>query len=110
MSNDKPTFVRDTIYSLKSANLPMGRLSEVKLGSLSFQIQTEAVLIPEAQVQTLVILNGAIKHKKVNPFDVSMERDTLAEIVNTQHQQTIDDLKQRIAETVKLKHNANNTE
>ncbi len=94
--NNKPNITRDTIFSLRSENLPMGRLSEVRLGNISFQIQTEVTLYPNPIILTLIILGGEIKQKIENDVDISQDREVLSKLLNSQHMQTINDLKQKI--------------
>lgn len=96
MSDDKnPKITRDTIYSLRSENLPMGRLSGINFGKISFQVQTEFTLYPNPIIQTLIILGGEIKRKIENEVDIDQDRETLTKLLNEQHIQSINDLKNK---------------
>jgi len=74
----------------------MGRLSEVKFGNVSLQVQTEFTLYPSPIILTLIILGGEIKQKIENEVDINQDRDSLSRLLNEQHMQTISELKQKI--------------
>lgn len=99
--NGQSRITRDTLYSLRSENLPMGRLSEVRLGKVSFQVQTEFTLYPSPLILTLIIVGGEIKQKIENEVDIKQEREILSKLLNDQHMKSINDLKVKIEKKFK---------
>ncbi len=93
--NKDPKITRDTIYSLRSENLPMGRLSGINFGQITFQVQTEFTLYPNPIIQTLIILGGEIKQKIENEVDIDQDREALTKLLNEQHMQSINNLKSK---------------
>jgi DNA-binding response OmpR family regulator len=69
----------------QSQDLPMGKLSGVKVNQRMFQVQSEFVEQPQQQVLTMVILDGKVVMKKGTPAQLSLGREALQQIIEEQH-------------------------
>jgi DNA-binding response OmpR family regulator len=74
----------------------MGQLSGVRLGPRLFQIQTEHVLVPDAQVVTVVILDGRTVMKRATPA-AGLGRESVAQAVRDQHARVEGEVNERLA-------------
>jgi DNA-binding response OmpR family regulator len=82
-----------------SSITPMGRLSAIKAGSKTFQIQTEALLKPEIKVVTIVVLDGRTVLKKLSdPLNSSLD---ITKIINTQHETIEKEVKEKLFAKIK---------
>lgn len=83
--------------------MPMGRLSGVKVGKRLFQIQTEMVFYPEAQIVTVVILEGKTVLKRSLQVGAEDERAELGMLINQLHQVVESEVQQKVEDLAKAK-------
>lgn len=81
---------------------PMGKLSGVKLNQRLFQIQTEFVTYPEHQILSVVILDGKVLVKRGRPTTAT-DRESLARLIEEQHQQVEAEVREKTLELVRSK-------
>ena len=82
-----------------STDLPMGRLSGVRLGNRLFQVQTEACLAPEPTIFSVVVLDGRSVLKRSRPLPAHRAEAQLA--VDQQHRQVEEEVREKLVKLTK---------
>ncbi len=76
----------------------MGQLSGVKVGTRTFQIQTELVSHPEQRIVTIVILDGRTVLKRVSDLPPLGEKSDHAALIRAQHRAVEAEVRQKLGE------------
>jgi len=85
------------------SNIPMGRLSGIKVGQRLFQVQTEMVFYPEERIETVVVLNGNTVLKRLEVVEPENGMSDLEAMINRQHQGVKAEVQRRVEELAKAK-------
>lgn len=86
-----------------SQELPMGKLSGIKINQRIFQVQSEFVEHPAQQILTMVILDGKVVLKKGTPALLSLGREALQQMIEEQHVAVEQEIQQKIASRMEAK-------
>jgi len=87
--------------TLSKKDYPMGRLSGIKAGTRTFQIQTEVALSPLLQIVTIVVLNGRTLLKKVSE-ELNVKADFKA-LINSQHESVERQVREKLLKKIEQK-------
>lgn len=83
---------------------PMGKLGGVQVDKRLFQVQTEFVMKPSNQIQTLVILDGRVVHKKIIPVtEGKVPKRELEKLIEKQHFEVEADIRERLTAVARSK-------
>ena len=91
--------VEETVYS--DMEKPMGKLSGIQIEKKILQIQTEFVTTPSNQVVTLVVHDGRIMNKVINPITGGKRpKSELGSIIEAQHNEVEAGIKKKLSAMV----------
>jgi len=86
-------------------DLPMGKLSGVKIKQRTFQVQSEFVEKPHQQVLTMVVLDGRVVLKRGTPALLSLGRVALQQLIEEQHISVEQEIREKITSRIEAKSN-----
>lgn len=99
-----------TAPAAQSQELPMGKLSGVKINQRMFQVQSEFIEQPHQQILTLVILDGKVVSKRGTPALLALGRETLQRMIEEQHVSVEQEINEKIATMVEARSNVEVTQ
>jgi DNA-binding response OmpR family regulator len=90
-----------TIKKLSPKEYPIGRLSGIKAGTRTFQIQTEVALSPVLQVVTIVVLDGRTLLKRATG-ELKGDED-INQLIGTQHESVENEVREKLLNKIEKK-------
>lgn len=92
----------DAVYS--DQEKPMGKLSGIQMDKKFLQIQTEFVTQPSNQLATIVVNDGKVVNKVINPITGGKRpKEELATLIEQQHNEVEADIRSKLAALLQQK-------